>query len=174
MTRSDSPQSRVKQRISESVVFGATVTPGALRSEDTRYASFFSRLIAYFLDNLLIFVLMFSAIAIAAPDGASSLFNVEDTGLLVWMIYGFYTLASAGYFTILTGGGGQTVGKWLMGVKVISQDGAPVSYGGAFIRFAGYYISGFFLYIGFLIALIDARGQTFHDKIAKTVVVEIE
>ena len=142
--------------------------------EKPRYASFVVRFVAYALDNLLIFAVTFLVFAITLRlTGKEHLDSVEAITCMIWLVYGFYTLASIGYFTILVGGGGQTVGKWLFGIKVTLADGGNVSYGRAFLRCFGYYVSALFLYIGFLIALIDPRSQTFHDKITGTVVVEI-
>lgn len=158
--------------------FGAEDGAGAwesARPARARYASFPRRFAAYALDNLFIAVLTFfmTAVAIRAAGG-SPVSDMESAARMFWLVYGFYTAASAGYFTILIGGGGQTAGKWLLDVKVVREDGSAVSHGRAFVRMIGYYISGFFIYVGFLIALIDSRGQTLHDKIARTVVVEMD
>ncbi|MGK7345483.1 MAG: RDD family protein [Candidatus Nitrospinota bacterium M3_3B_026] len=140
-----------------------------------RYASFPRRFAAYALDNLFIAVLTFFMTALAAKTaGGSPVSDMESAARMFWMVYGFYTAASAGYFTILIGGGGQTAGKRLLNIKVVRLDGSGVSYGRAFVRMIGYYISAIFIYIGFLIALIDPRSQTLHDKIAQTVVVEMD
>ena len=78
------------------------------------------------------------------------------------------------YFTLLTGEGGQTLGKMLLGIRVQSMDGSSVGYGRAFLRTLGYFVSIFFMtFLGFLWALWDRRNQTWHDKIAGTVVIRI-
>jgi uncharacterized RDD family membrane protein YckC len=78
------------------------------------------------------------------------------------------------YFTLLTGEGGQTLGKMLLGVRVQGMDGSPVGYGRSFIRTLGYIVSIFFgSFLGFLWALWDRNNQTWHDKIAGTRVVKV-
>ena len=78
------------------------------------------------------------------------------------------------YFTLLTGEGGQTLGKMLLGIRVRRVDGSPVGYGGALLRTLGYLVSIFFgSFLGFLWALWDKNNQTWHDKIAGTIVVKI-
>jgi len=78
------------------------------------------------------------------------------------------------YFTLLTGEGGQTLGKMLLGIKVLGSNGAPIGYGRAFLRAMGYFISVFFMtFLGFLWALWDKKNQTWHDKIAGTEVIRI-
>jgi uncharacterized RDD family membrane protein YckC len=78
------------------------------------------------------------------------------------------------YFTLLTGEGGQTLGKMLLGIKVQCTDGSRAGYGRAFIRTLGYIVSFFFMtFLGFLWALWDRNKQAWHDKIAGTEVVKV-
>jgi uncharacterized RDD family membrane protein YckC len=78
------------------------------------------------------------------------------------------------YFTLLTGEGGQTLGKMLLGIRVQGIDGSTVGYGRSFIRALGYPLSMFFMtFLGFLWALWDKKNQAWHDKIAGTVVVKV-
>ncbi len=82
---------------------------------------------------------------------------------LIWIIY----------FVSFLGNNGQTPGKKLLGILVKNDNGAPINYSTAFIRsFFGYWISFLTLGIGFLWALFDENNQTFHDKLAKTIVVQ--
>ncbi|VAX20213.1 hypothetical protein MNBD_NITROSPINAE04-1750 [hydrothermal vent metagenome] len=148
--------------------------------DEIKYASFSRRFTAYTLDSLLLFVVTFVIIVLAIKISGSQMdvldpINIlEKLDVIIWLVIAFNTIASVGYFTIMIGSGGMTIGKRLVGIKVIAQDGSEVSYIKAFIRYIGYFVSAFFLYIGFLLALIDSRHQTFHDKIAGTVVVEID
>jgi uncharacterized RDD family membrane protein YckC len=69
---------------------------------------------------------------------------------------------------------GQTWGRHLVGVRVVdaTTGGAP-GWGKAIGRtlFASF-ISGNFCYLGYLWMLWDAKRQTWHDKVAGTLVVE--
>jgi uncharacterized RDD family membrane protein YckC len=42
------------------------------------------------------------------------------------------------------------------------------------LRFLGYFVSAFPLYLGFLWAALDRRKQGWHDKIARTIVIHSE
>ena len=77
------------------------------------------------------------------------------------------------YFTVLEGGPtGQTLGKRAMGIRVISfEDGGPIGYGRAFIRYIGRLVSTLVIYLGYLWMLWDKERQTWHDKFANAVVV---
>lgn len=74
------------------------------------------------------------------------------------------------YFVLL----GATLGKFLTGIRVKRKDGAKISISIAFVRHAGRIFSTLLMLLGFLLALKDERRQTFHDKIAHTVVINNE
>ena len=76
------------------------------------------------------------------------------------------------YFTIaLTLTGGRTVGKKLMGLRVLRLDGEPLTWWSAFER-AGGYVAGIATgTLGFVQVFWDANRQCVHDKIVGTVVV---
>ncbi|MBF0633933.1 MAG: RDD family protein, partial [Nitrospinae bacterium] len=67
---------------------------------------------------------------------------------------------------------GMTAGKYLMGVRVACDNGGQLGYSRAFVRSLSYFVSGFFLYIGFLLALFSKKKQALHDMISGTVVLE--
>jgi uncharacterized RDD family membrane protein YckC len=66
---------------------------------------------------------------------------------------------------------GQTVGKWLLGIRVVSLGGGTVGVARAVIRFGGYFLSGLPFYLGFLWVLGPER-RAFHDLLAGTEVVQ--
>ena len=57
---------------------------------------------------------------------------------------------------------------------VDAASGARPSLGRLALRFLGYFVSAFPLYLGFLWAALDRRKQGWHDKIARTVVINSE
>ena len=70
---------------------------------------------------------------------------------------------------------GATPGKLALGMKVVdAKTGeAPATWRLA-LRFFGYFLSAFPLYLGFLWAIVDRRKQGWHDKIARTIVINSE
>lgn len=67
---------------------------------------------------------------------------------------------------------GKTVGKSAMNIRIVHQDGEPITFGMMFLRnVVGYFLSGIIIYLGFIWAFFDEENQTWHDKIAKTYVV---
>lgn len=75
------------------------------------------------------------------------------------------------YFIFLATAGGQTVGKYVLGVRVVRLDGKPMTYWDGVQRWFGYLASLIPLGLGFFWVIIDDRRQSFHDKIAGTCVV---
>lgn len=78
------------------------------------------------------------------------------------------------YYTYLHGAYGQTFGKMAFRIKVINEDGSPLGYGRAFLRWMGYFLCVFTLYAGYLLAAFDKRKQGLHDKVCKTFVVRAD
>lgn len=87
-------------------------------------------------------------------------------GPLVGLVWPF------GYYIFFWGTRGQTPGKMMVGIKIISTDGAPMSEGEAALRLIGYAISGIVFYLGYLWIIWDKDKQGWHDKIASTYVVK--
>lgn len=66
---------------------------------------------------------------------------------------------------------GQSLGKKLAGLRIVQEDGAPLSLNRLFLRnVLGYGLSSIFL-VGYLFALVDPQRRAWHDYISKTRVV---
>ena len=67
---------------------------------------------------------------------------------------------------------GQTVGKKAMNIRVIDfNGGGPIGPGRALLRYVGRILSAIPCLLGYFWMLWDSEKQTWHDKIATTVVV---
>jgi uncharacterized RDD family membrane protein YckC len=86
---------------------------------------------------------------------------------------GWSPLINALYSILLwVGWNGQTIGKKIMKIKVVREDGKPLDYPTAIIRYIGYIISTIPLFLGYLWVIWDDKKQGFHDKLARTLVVK--
>lgn len=83
-------------------------------------------------------------------------------------------LINVAYFAGFWATTGQTLGKMALGIKVISVDGSPVSWGKALLRYLGYIVSSLVVFLGFIWVAFDPQRQGWHDKIAGTYVVRKE
>ncbi|MDE1976821.1 MAG: RDD family protein [Elusimicrobia bacterium] len=68
---------------------------------------------------------------------------------------------------------GATLGKRLMGVRVIGTDGRSLGLFRSLLRAAGYFISTPFFNLGFVVALFHPESRALHDLLAGTTVVEL-
>jgi uncharacterized RDD family membrane protein YckC len=121
-------------------------------------ANFGQRLGAYLIDLVLMLVVYGVLYAIAGQALATVV----------------YVIVSIGYYIYFEGSPkGQTPGKMALGIRVIDYStGGPLGYGKAFVRWLGRILSGICL-LGYLWMLWDKEKQTWHDKIAGTVVVPV-
>jgi uncharacterized RDD family membrane protein YckC len=69
---------------------------------------------------------------------------------------------------------GQTFGKMALKIKVVNEDGTPLDYRKAFLRWLGYFLCDLTFYIGYLWAAFDPHKQGLHDKVCKTVVIRTD
>ncbi len=82
-------------------------------------------------------------------------------------------LLGLGYYAYLEGSpSGQTIGKRAMNIRVIDfNTGGPIGPTRALIRYLARILSSIPCLLGYFWMLWDAEKQTWHDKIAQTVVV---
>lgn len=141
---------------------------------EIQYGGFWRRAAAFFIDNVLLHVaatvvMIVGLLAVGIdPDSIE-----KTTSSLLVSYYGTTVVMNLFYFTYFHGTTGQTLGKRLLGLKVVRLSGEPMTLGTAFLRWVGYIVSGVVFYLGFLWIAFDARKQGWHDKIAGTCVVRV-
>ncbi len=86
---------------------------------------------------------------------------------------GIFFMAIMFYQVALLAWRGTTIGKIILGLKVVRLDGSPLSFGVVFVRTLASVFSVLILFLGYFWALWDDEKQTWHDKIAGTVVVKV-
>jgi len=143
---------------------------------ELRPAGFVTRLVAFFIDQVIIgvalVILMVTVGILFRSFRLSELLGTRDltlqlvtislgaAGLILSFLYyvGFWLLA------------GQTPGKAVLGLAIVQTDGGRLRLGRATLRWFGYWFSGI-LFLGYLWILVDDRRQALHDKLARTLVV---
>ena len=157
-----------------------TNPPSTLQGQ---YAGFVSRLIAYSID-LLVIIATITIVGIAA-DFFLRYFQLDDllTSLvesknIVGEVLRFLTFLGSvafitfGYFVLIwTFTAGQSVGKLLIGLRIVPLDGSKMGFGRSIIRYFAFLLSAGILFIGLLWVLISDERQGWHDKIARTCVI---
>lgn len=152
-----------------------------------QYAGFVTRAGGLIVDILIVIIIVFVAnLAIVLPlefflnlDLAScppvNLGNALFSWTMLCHVANYLRLAVSAlttpvYFALFWNLGGQTIGQYVMGVRVVRLDGKKMTFLRALVRFVGYIASFLALGLGFLWVLVDDRRQGFADKMAKTVV----
>jgi uncharacterized RDD family membrane protein YckC len=75
------------------------------------------------------------------------------------------------YISWFTHYGGQTPGKMLLGIRIVSVDGSEPSWGQALLRPAGYLISWLPLGVGYVMAIFPPAKRALHDWLTGTKVI---
>ena len=84
-------------------------------------------------------------------------------------LWTFTLVFTAAYTTVLHALFGQTVGKMVVGVRVmVGDDGAPPPFGASFLRYCAYAASLATLGFGYLMAGLRHDKRALHDLIAGT------
>jgi|GEM_PF-1126951 len=111
-----------------------------------------------------------------ASQRANSLSNNLTSTLIfgsgAWWVSLIALIFFYGYFLIITATTGHTLFKFIFGIKVIRYDGQRPDLLTAFLRQClGYCLSLGVLFLGLLWAAWDPKRQGWHDKLARTYVV---
>lgn len=156
-------------------------SPVSSVSKERRLASVGRRWLAIIIDGLIVAVMTlllagaggaFFAIetALLSDDAAqisAAIAQFQNDVLRVnLLVSALYNVAFMRLFN------GQTLGKIILKLRVVKKNGRRISILDAIMRNVfGYTISGMFL-LGYFWALLDREKQTWHDKLAGTVVVD--
>lgn len=134
-----------------------------------KYASFFRRLVAALIDGMILGIigsvisttLGRNPIDTTSTDSLATINNLLTLLITIAYYVGFWVKED-----------GQTLGKKAMHIKIIRVDNQPITVFTGLVRYFSSWISGFVLLLGYLWVAFDSKKQTWHDKIAKTYVVE--
>jgi uncharacterized RDD family membrane protein YckC len=121
-------------------------------------AGFWIRLGAALIDGIPLAIISF-----AITKGVGTAGNI--IGIVIALAYYSYFEGS---------GSGQTIGKKLVGIRVIDFEGrGSIGFVRAGARYLMSIVSGVVIVIGYLWMLWDDEKQTWHDKVANSVVVPV-
>jgi uncharacterized RDD family membrane protein YckC len=121
------------------------------------YSGFWRRFLAALLDGFIVGSV--GALLSGATGGSSAV------GLINVVI-------GVAYYAYLEGTRGQTVGKMAVGVRVVDVDtGEMIGIARGIGRYFARILSGLALGLGYLWMLWDPRKQTWHDKLARSIVI---
>lgn len=129
------------------------------------YATFITRLLAFIIDILLIFILLFIVDFIIFLNDQNSYDLVSGVNIiLVWL---YYAISESSVKQ-------ATFGKRALNIKVTDMEGNRISFGNATGRYFAKIISALIIYIGYLMPLWTEKRQALHDIIAGCIVVKAD
>jgi len=149
--------------------------PGA--QPTSGYGGFWIRLVAYIIDAILlniVFGVVGAVVGIsmfpADPANMDPAFFMSEMGsfqlvalVVTWL-----------YFALMESSPrGATVGKMVLGLRVVDEQGNRISFMRATGRFFAKIVSSIILFIGFLMIAFTDRKRGLHDIMAGTLVVKI-
>lgn len=146
---------------------GAGAFANAAPAGGAPLAEWVQRVVARLIDGAIIFALYIVIWILALVFGAIS------DALAVLVLFLGYAVAVAYSFWIyyLNGATGQSPGKALTGLKVVSEaDGSLIGGGMGIVRGLAHFLDSLVCGIGYFLPLFDAKKQTISDKVMKTVV----
>ena len=121
-----------------------------------RYVGFWRRAAAYIIDGIILSI-VFGLLSTGMSDYSASLISIIGG----WIYFAY--LESSQYQ--------GTLGKMLLGAKVVDYEGSRISFGKATLRYFSKIISAIILLIGYIMVAFTQKKQGLHDMIAGTLVV---
>ena len=141
-----------------------------------RWGGFFRRITAFSIDLIVLSVLsrlLFYLMSTGFQVGLSAhgpTVTVDHFLSLIHIFILAWVGLVAGYFVMLPAMSGMTVGKWVMGLRIVAADLAPISYPQAMLRWLGYALSAP-LALGFVWIVVNKEKRAWHDFLSRTWVV---
>jgi len=149
---------------------------GLTQPGDYRYAGFWIRFGAKFIDGLITggvaFALLFPLNIVFAPNPYQVGASETDAAFLMVALQLLIQIGiPLAYVTFFLGKFQATPGKMACGIKVIRPDGEHLSYMRSFGRYFSELLSSMTLTIGYLMAAFDSEKRALHDRVSDTRVV---
>ena len=123
------------------------------------------RAVAIIIDSILLMILGWAlALVMGSTSGAG--YNLEGAPALLWF------LIAMAYYVVMEVTSGGTIGKKVMGLKVVKADGGgAISWQASIIRNLLRIVDGLFFYLVGAIVVWVSKGKRLGDMAAKTLVV---
>jgi uncharacterized RDD family membrane protein YckC len=132
------------------------------------------RFVAVLLDAVIVFLPLGIIVGVLSGGGyaergdGNANAGIDIGGNAFWLLLAL----GVGYYTVCEAATGATLGKRMVGIRVVGEDGDDVTLGAALVRNLLRLVDALFFYlVGFLFALTSTRDQRLGDRAAHTIVV---
>lgn len=138
-----------------------------------RYAGLVRRTAAIIVDAIVLTAAFWAGgLVIGALTGGLVSGGFELTGIPAFVAMLASLSIGFGYFILLEERYGRTLGKRLLGLRVLNEDGTPITMGTSIVRNVLRVADGLFFYaVGAVVMLVSGKKQRLGDHVADTVVV---
>ncbi len=134
--------------------------------QELNLASVFERLLAFIIDYMP-FNIITQALFWYIPNKTSSALDLPFILKIFVISYALFAV----YEIIFTSGGRRTLGKFLLGIRVVRKNGEPTNIANAVLRTFGYFVGIILSFLPFALAFVSKNKRAFHDMLAGTLVV---
>jgi uncharacterized RDD family membrane protein YckC len=132
------------------------------------------RFVAVLLDAVIVFFPAGIIVGLLSGGGYTETGNgyantgIDVSGKAAWL----FLLLGLGYYVLCEAATGATLGKRIVGIHVIGEDGEQLTFGAAVVRNVLRLVDCLFFYlVGAIFALTSQQGQRLGDRAAHTLVV---
>jgi len=140
-----------------------------LQRQGLKLASISRRTYAFMVDDLIVSFLVF----VIFYDSISKSASAEEIITLLNNAFGYIVLLKIIYHTFFVWQYGATMGKMLFKIQVVEEDSFfKPDILRSLIRASVRIVSESLFYLGFLWGVLTKTRQTWHDKVAKTLVID--
>ncbi len=141
-----------------------------LNLQGLRLASVSKRAVAFFVDDLIVSLLVF----VAFFDNFSKAKDIQEVLLLTNSLFFYIIVIKIIYHTFFVWQYGATMGKMLFKIKVVDEKTfLNLDFYHSFIRAVVRIFSEALFYLGFFWGVINPTKQTWHDKACGSVVIDV-
>jgi uncharacterized RDD family membrane protein YckC len=142
-----------------------------LYSGEVKLATLDKRVFAYLIDEIILSLLVIFVISdsLSGNESAEEVILFVDSLLLQFLVVKFV------YQALFVSLYGATAGKIVMGIKVIGADTiVNATLNQALIRASIRILSESLFFLGYIWGIFDPYKQTWHDKVARTIVIDVK
>ena len=141
--------------------------------EEQSYVGVGRRAVAVILDSIVLAIPFFvfgNLIASITGETTAGGFQLEGGSAL--LLFGLMGVIGFGYYVLLEAYYGQTLGKRLVGVRVVTADGTTIDLSDSVVRNVLRLVDGIFVYlVGAVFIWLSGSNQRLGDRIGDTYVV---
>ena len=140
-----------------------------LKRENLSLSPIFKRAFAFIIDDFLISMIVFIAFYEQVAKSATP----EEVIMTINALFPYIILLKIAYQTFFVWQYGATLGKMALKIRIVDEKSFDnLDFKNSFLRAVVRIVSESLFYLGFLWGILSPTKQTWHDKVAKSLVID--